>query len=71
MRSRALVCDMDGTLLDSEPMHFAVARGIFAGGGLDFTLALNAEFIGQSSQQVMSQASQASQAAGGVTELLA
>lgn len=53
MKARALVFDMDGTLLDSEPMHFAVARGIFAEDGLDFTLALNTEFIGQSSQQVM------------------
>lgn len=55
MAPRALIFDMDGTLLDSEPMHFACAREIFAEDGLDFTLAYNAEFIGQSSEQVMEQ----------------
>lgn len=53
MTPRALIFDMDGTLLDSEPMHFAVARGIFAEDGLDFTLEHNSEFIGQSSLAVM------------------
>lgn len=55
MATRALIFDMDGTLLDSEPMHFACARGMFAEDGLDFTLAHNAEFIGQSAEKVMEQ----------------
>lgn len=51
--ARALIFDMDGVLLDSEPVHFEVARRLFAEDGLEFTTSINSEFIGQSSGQVM------------------
>ena len=44
---------MDGVLLDSEPLHFEVARRIFALDGFTYTHELNREFIGSTTDHVM------------------
>jgi HAD superfamily hydrolase (TIGR01509 family) len=42
----ALVFDMDGVLVDSEPLHFEAARRILAGHGVPYTDADNRQFFG-------------------------
>ena len=45
-RFDAVIFDMDGVLLDSEPLHFEALGGLLAHDGLQLTLAENEEFIG-------------------------
>jgi HAD superfamily hydrolase (TIGR01509 family) len=45
---QALIFDMDGVLVDSEPIHFAVARQILAQVGIEFTDKTARAFVGQS-----------------------
>jgi HAD superfamily hydrolase (TIGR01509 family) len=49
----AVIFDMDGVLIDSEPLHFEVARTLLAAHGLDYTKEINREFIGTSTGVVM------------------
>ena len=49
----AVIFDMDGVLIDSEPLHFEVARRVLAEEGLDYTKEINREFIGHSTGAVM------------------
>ena len=43
---RAVIFDMDGVLVDSEPLHFEAARLVLARHGVCFTEAENQEFLG-------------------------
>jgi len=45
-RSEAIVFDMDGVLLDSEPLHFEALSSVLAAEGVALTHAENEEFIG-------------------------
>lgn len=44
---RALIFDMDGVLIDSEPMHFAAFQKFFAKQGLNYTAEQNALYLGR------------------------
>jgi HAD superfamily hydrolase (TIGR01509 family) len=44
---RAVIFDMDGVLVDSEPLHVLVAHQVLAPAGLEYTEATNQEFIGR------------------------
>jgi len=45
---KALIFDMDGVLVDSEPIHFAVARRILARAEVAMTEQVARDFVGQS-----------------------
>lgn len=51
--ARAVIFDMDGTLVDTEPVHFDVARRVLAADGFDYTEEMNREFIGSTTAGVM------------------
>jgi HAD superfamily hydrolase (TIGR01509 family) len=46
-RARAVVFDMDGVLVDSEPFGFEALRRVMARHGLPYTEQENAEFLGR------------------------
>lgn len=47
LRSQAVVFDMDGVLVDSEPFGFEALRRVLARHGLPYTEQENAEFLGR------------------------
>jgi HAD superfamily hydrolase (TIGR01509 family) len=47
-QARAVIFDLDGVLVDSEPVHFEVLRELLGSDGLDLTPEMNREFIGRS-----------------------
>ncbi|PKL23799.1 MAG: hypothetical protein CVV47_13390 [Spirochaetae bacterium HGW-Spirochaetae-3] len=52
-RVAAVLFDMDGTLLDSEPAYYASDRDFLAGYGIDYTEELNASFTGRGAYEMM------------------
>jgi HAD superfamily hydrolase (TIGR01509 family) len=49
--AKAVIFDMDGVLVDSEPLHYQAEKVVLAGFGLDFTRELHAQYIGYASEQ--------------------
>jgi HAD superfamily hydrolase (TIGR01509 family) len=49
-RFEAVIFDMDGVLIDSEPLHFAVLHDLLAAEGHAYTRADNEEFIGTTTE---------------------
>lgn len=47
MATRALIFDMDGVLIDSEPLHLLAYQELFSKWGKDFTEEDNREFLGR------------------------
>ncbi len=45
--ARAVVFDMDGVLVDGEPLHFAAARDVLAGFGAELTWEVYTDWIGE------------------------
>jgi HAD superfamily hydrolase (TIGR01509 family) len=52
-RLAAVVFDMDGVLIDSEPLHYAVLTDLLAGAGVQFSRAENEEFLGTTTEQTL------------------
>lgn len=50
----AVIFDMDGVLIDSEPLHFAVLTEVLAAVGHTLTRAENEEFIGTTTEAMFS-----------------
>jgi HAD superfamily hydrolase (TIGR01509 family) len=53
-RFEAVIFDMDGVLIDSEPLHFAVLSEVMARAGHTFSRAENEQFIGTTSEAMFS-----------------
>jgi HAD superfamily hydrolase (TIGR01509 family) len=53
-RFDAVIFDMDGVLIDSEPLHFGVLTELLAAEGRAYTRAENEEFIGTTTQAMFS-----------------
>ncbi len=53
-RFDAVIFDMDGVLIDSEPLHFAVLADLLARAGHTYTRAENEQFIGTTSEAMFS-----------------
>jgi HAD superfamily hydrolase (TIGR01509 family) len=53
-RFEAVIFDMDGVLIDSEPLHFAVLSELLARAGHILTRAENEDFIGTTSEAMFS-----------------
>jgi HAD superfamily hydrolase (TIGR01509 family) len=49
-RFEAVIFDMDGVLIDSEPLHFGVLHELLATAGHEYTRAENEDFLGKSSE---------------------
>lgn len=49
---RAIIFDMDGVLLDSEPLHFDATRALLAGYGVSYTPARDENFFGCTDRDV-------------------
>ncbi len=49
-RIRAVLFDLDGTLLDSEPVHIAAEEEFLAGYGIIYDNALKSAFLGRSAE---------------------
>ncbi len=45
--ARAVIFDMDGVLVDGEPLHFAAAREVLAGFGAELTWETYTDWIGE------------------------
>jgi HAD superfamily hydrolase (TIGR01509 family) len=52
-RLAAVIFDMDGVLVDSEPLHYAVLTDLLAGAGVQFSREENEEFLGTSSEYTL------------------
>src|SRR5579859_7100204 len=50
----AVIFDMDGVLIDSEPLHFEVLSELLAQTGHAYTRAENEQFIGTTSEEMFS-----------------
>ena len=48
----AFIFDMDGVLIDSEPLHFAAFREYLAGLGVDYGERKHRDFIGRTSREI-------------------
>src|SRR5690242_6425813 len=44
---KAIIFDMDGTLVDSEPLHLAAAQEVLAEFGVNYTEEDNRQFLGR------------------------
>ncbi len=53
-RFEAVIFDMDGVLIDSEPLHFAVLVDLLARAGHTYTHAENEQFLGVTSEAMFS-----------------
>jgi HAD superfamily hydrolase (TIGR01509 family) len=53
-RFDAVIFDMDGVLIDSEPLHFVALSGVLAAAGHTYTRAENEQFIGTTSEAMFS-----------------
>lgn len=53
-RFEAVIFDMDGVLIDSEPLHFAVLSELLRRAGRTYTRAENEQFIGTTSETMFS-----------------
>lgn len=53
---KAVIFDMDGVLVDSEPIHFAVTRQILARAGVVMTEEMAREFVGRSVRDFLQEA---------------
>ena len=49
---QAVIFDMDGVLIDSEPIHFEATRSLLAGFGIDYTHEVNDNFFGRTDRDV-------------------
>lgn len=49
----AVLFDLDGTLVDSEPAYFESDRAFLAGYGIEYDAELNASFIGRGATEMM------------------
>jgi HAD superfamily hydrolase (TIGR01509 family) len=54
MGVRAVIFDMDGVLLDSEPIHFEATRELLAERGIDYSAAAGDNFFGCTDHEVFS-----------------
>ncbi|MDR7417401.1 MAG: HAD family phosphatase [Armatimonadota bacterium] len=54
--STAVVFDMDGVLVDSEPIHFDVARRLLAPAGVTITREMSQNFVGRSVVEFLTEA---------------
>src|SRR5439155_4282391 len=54
MSFEAVIFDMDGVLIDSEPLHFAVLSELLERAGHTLTRAENEQFIGTTSDAMFS-----------------
>lgn len=52
----AVVFDMDGVLVDSEPIHFDVARRLLAPAGVNIPVGMLREFVGRSAVEFLTEA---------------
>lgn len=52
-RVRAVLFDLDGTLIDSEPVYYRSDRAFLAAWGIDYTPAMNAAFTGRGAAGMM------------------
>ncbi len=48
---RAVIFDMDGVLIDSEPLHFEATRRVLADHGVPYSATDNEEFLGVTASQ--------------------
>jgi HAD superfamily hydrolase (TIGR01509 family) len=46
----AVIFDMDGVLIDSEPLHYAVLRGVLAEDGYSYSQTENEQFLGTTTE---------------------
>src|SRR6266568_619643 len=53
-RFEGVIFDMDGVLIDSEPLHFQVLSELLAHTGHSYTRADNEQFIGTTSEAMFS-----------------
>jgi HAD superfamily hydrolase (TIGR01509 family) len=53
-RFEAIVFDMDGVLLDSEPLHYAALRSVLGAEGVTYSSTENEEFIGSTVEHLFS-----------------
>ncbi len=70
-RFEAVIFDMDGVLIDSEPLHFAVLSDLLERSGHTLTRAENEQFIGTTSEAMFSTLSARHGLAGTVAEYIA
>ncbi|MBN2737597.1 MAG: HAD family phosphatase [Spirochaetales bacterium] len=54
--AKAIIFDMDGVLVDSEPLHFASQKHVLSYKGITFTREIHREFIGFSNERAFWQA---------------
>jgi HAD superfamily hydrolase (TIGR01509 family) len=70
-RFEAVIFDMDGVLIDSEPLHFAVLTELLARAGHRYSRAENEQFIGTTSAAMFSTLIAQHGLAGTVAEYIA
>lgn len=49
---KAIIFDMDGVLIDSEPLHFEAYRELISSYGSEYTLEYNQQFLGQKDVEI-------------------
>src|SRR5215208_4373673 len=50
----AIIFDMDGVLIDSEPLHYDALHHVLAHDGYDYTRAENEQFLGTTTEATFS-----------------
>jgi HAD superfamily hydrolase (TIGR01509 family) len=68
---QAVIFDMDGVLVDSEPVHFASTQLLLARYGLPFTEKDNREFLGSTDRRMFEVLTQRHQLSTPILELIA